>query len=200
MTVMLGFFGIGQKARNVTLEVIFICERIVMFVIPAIFKPFAFVRFILVVVLTFNLSPVFAKTVDSPSAIEAITAVPRDEQTEIFNGDLQSTKPIFQKGVDVVGPRGGIGVNGTKLGQDGRAKSGGSDSYAAFTRNAIANVPNNTSNQNSAEGSIGVGEQINHGIWIGLVLALWIFADDGVPKPNAKLTGASDSAKRPVER
>lgn len=65
------------------------------------------------------------------------------------------------------------------------AEGGGGGSKANLVTDTKANIAAKASDKDSAENSVGIGEQINHGALLGLLIALWIiFSGDDIQKPN----------------
>ena len=82
-----------------------------------------------------------------PGTIKAPTIPPRYERPEILNGGLQSGEFVTEKCVDVLRPSRGIGVDGTKLGKDGSAKSSASNSSREQENSNGCEVISNQINQ-----------------------------------------------------
>ena len=84
-----------------------------------------------------------------PSALKAPLIPPRYERAEILNGGLQCDKPGTEKGVDVIGPHGGVGIDGTNLGKDSGTERG---TGCGTTRLEVV-APRNIANKGGADNS-----------------------------------------------
>lgn len=72
-----------------------------------------------------------------PSAVKGGAAPSGNERTEIGNGGLKDGECGFEKGVNVVRPIGDGGVDGAKLGKNGRTEGNASCGPAPATPSAI---------------------------------------------------------------
>lgn len=61
--------------------------------------------------------------IPKPSTVETPAVPPRYERTENCNSGLQRCEAGAEKGIDVFGPRRGVGIDRAKLGENGSAKS-----------------------------------------------------------------------------
>ena len=91
-----------------------ILERL--FVIGAIVKPH-----IVMVALYVYLSAC-STAIAEPSTVKEPTTPPGNERPKVLNSGLKGCKMGTEETIDVVGPYRGVGEDGTKLGQDSRAK------------------------------------------------------------------------------
>lgn len=118
-----------------------------------------------------------------PSTVEAPTIPPGHERTEILNGGLQRGEVRTEKGVNVLGPCGGVRIDGTKLSKNSGAEGCTGSGTAATVSSAIAKPSNEAGKQDAAKDSVGVREDVfNHWWWIyaGAValLIVWPCASD----------------------
>lgn len=130
-----------------------------------------------VVVIALNIYLAASGTaIAKPSAVEAPTIPPRYERPEIFNGGLQGREVGTEKCVDVLGPRGGVRVDGTKLSKNSSAEGCAGGGTAATVSSAIAKPSTKAGKQDTAKDSVGIGEKgFNHWWWIyAVMIVTWL--------------------------
>lgn len=182
LSAMLGFFGIEKQTLDIGFEYGFGVWNM---------RVWRRVAHVLIVVAA-NISTAGAVLIDKPSAVKTAPSPQGNVMTKLSDGGLNSGVAGDKHLVDVLRPS---RQQGKKLTINGGAKGGASNGTANLVAVTPLNVTADTSNKNDAKNSIGIGEQFTHGLWIGLVVALWIIfsgteVQSHLMKPNVKLRGA----------
>lgn len=178
---MLGFFGIGQQAVNIALEVLLISKVVAM---GNSFFIGAAVRHILPIVLMLSAYSALALEVDRPSAIETPLLPPWHERLEVFNSGLQSAGAGAKKSVDVVWPFICTWIDAAEFGQDSRTENCASVGATSMTLSPERKTMNSDVAKQGNDSGYECGDYCGFYGWFPLILA-WpiLFA---AQKPNSK--------------
>ena len=140
--------------------------------INSIFPCLNFSRMVLAVILVFFALPIFAQSIDVPSAQKEKSFVPRQSDRELSDRGLQCWEFSLKYWDDafISGPFGGDWVKAGKLRKNCDSEFMTSSPKFIESKVKISNVPNETSKQNSTNDGVPIGDYIGNKFWHWIVI------------------------------